>query len=144
MDIAGYDTALSNPVTLPALLGDYPVTRAIRRGDVTSPFVRLEFADVKSAASAFKRLVRDMEIDAAILGGEMPADPRVVPLIPDPAGAARAWREKHGAIQVNHMVTVKESLSRSQPHVVEEVYRMLAASKRAAGPPAAGDLDTTP
>ena len=84
------------------------------------------------------------EIDAAILGGEMPKDPRVVPLIPDPAAAARAWREKHQAIQVNHMVTVKASLSRSQPHVVEEVYRMLVASKRAAGPPPAGEPDTTP
>jgi 4,5-dihydroxyphthalate decarboxylase len=84
------------------------------------------------------------EIDAAILGGEPPADPRVVPLIPDPAGAARAWREKHQAIQVNHVVTVKASLSRSQPRVVEEVYRLLAESKRAAGLPAAGELDTTP
>src|SRR5207244_8350712 len=61
------DTALSNPVTLPALLGDYPVTRAIRRGDVTSPGVWLELADVKSAASAFKRVVRDMEFDVAEL-----------------------------------------------------------------------------
>jgi 4,5-dihydroxyphthalate decarboxylase len=82
------------------------------------------------------------EIDAAILGGEAPADPRVVPLIPDPAAAARAWREKHQAIQINHMVTVKASLSRSQPDVVREIYRMLVESKRAAGPPA--DLDTTP
>jgi 4,5-dihydroxyphthalate decarboxylase len=79
------------------------------------------------------------EIDAAILGGETPADPRVAPLIPDPAGAARAWREKHQAIQVNHMVAVQASL---EPHVVQEVYRMLAESKRAAGPP--GELDTTP
>ena len=58
---------MSNPVTLPALLGDYPVTRAIRRGDVTSPVVQLELADVKSAASAFKRVVRDMEFDVAEL-----------------------------------------------------------------------------
>ena len=84
------------------------------------------------------------EIDAAILGGETPADPRIVPLIPDPTGAAHAWREKHRAIQVNHLVTVKDSLSRSQPRVVEEVYRMLVESKRAAGLPTAGELDTTP
>jgi 4,5-dihydroxyphthalate decarboxylase len=68
----------------------------------------------------------------------------VVPLIPDPDGAARAWREQHGAIQVNHLVTVKASLSRSQPRIVAEVYRLLAESKRAAGPPPAGEPDTTP
>jgi 4,5-dihydroxyphthalate decarboxylase len=42
------------------------------------------------------------------------------------------------------MVTVKASLSRSQPDLVAEVYRLLAESKRAAGLPAAGMLETTP
>ena len=255
---------MSNPVALPALLGDYPVTRALRRGELTSPVVRLQFADVPSPASAFPRAVRGLEfdvaelaivtfllarahgkplvllpavvlgrlqhpylvynrergplapgdltgrrvglrsysvttatwvrgilaedwgvdldritwvtleephvaefrdppgvqrapegkeliamllageIDAAIVSGRTPTDPRVVPLIPDPFAAARAWHEKHQAIQVNHLVTVKASLSRSQPDVVAEVYRLLAESKRAAGSPAAGVLDTTP
>ena len=255
---------MSNPVTLPTLLGEYPGTRALRRGEVASPLVKLQFADVKGAATAFKRVVRDLEfevaelavitfllakahgkplvllptvvlgrfqhpflvydrergplspsdltgrrvgirsysvttatwvrgilaedwgvdldrvrwvtfeephvaefrdppnveraaagkdlvgmllageIDAAVVGERVQSDPRVVPLIPDPDGAARAWREKHQAIQVNHMVTVKASLSRSQPKIVEEVYRLLAESKRMAGPPPAGELDTTP
>ncbi len=58
---------MSNPVALRALLGNYPVTRALRRGDVTSPVVRLEFADVTSASSAFKRVVRTLEFDVAEL-----------------------------------------------------------------------------
>jgi 4,5-dihydroxyphthalate decarboxylase len=58
---------MSNPVTLRALLGNYPVTRALRRGDVTSSVVRLEFADVTSASSAFKRVVRNLEFDVAEL-----------------------------------------------------------------------------
>jgi 4,5-dihydroxyphthalate decarboxylase len=258
------ECAMSDPVVLRALLGDYPVTRALRRGDVTSPLVRLDFADVTPVAAAFPRVVRDLEfdvaelavvtyllakaygkplvllpavvlgrfqhrllvynrergplapgdlagrrvgirsypvttatwlrgvlaeqygidpdtitwvtveephvaefrdppsvqrarpgqelmamllageIDAAIVSGRVPPDPRVVPLMPDPGAAARAWYEKHQAIQVNHVVTVTQSLSRAKPRAVEEVYRMLAASKRAAGPPAAGALDTTP
>ena len=60
----------------------------------------------------------------------------MAPLIPDPAGAARAWREKHQAIQLNHMVTVKRGLS---PDVVREVYRLLLESRRAAG-----DAETLP
>jgi 4,5-dihydroxyphthalate decarboxylase len=58
---------MSNPVALRALLGNYPVTRALRRGDVTSSVVRLEFADVTSASSAFKRVVRNLEFDVAEL-----------------------------------------------------------------------------
>jgi 4,5-dihydroxyphthalate decarboxylase len=258
------EPVMSDPVTLRALLGDYPVTRALRRGAVQSPLLRLDFADVRSASSAFKRVVRSLEfdvaelaivtfllarahgkplvllpavvlgrfqhpflvynrergplrpgdlmgrrvgirsysvttvtwlrgilaedwgvdldrvtwvtfeephvaefrdppgvqrapagkeleamllageVDAAIVGEGLLADPRVAPLIPDPAGAARTWHEKHRAIQVNHVVTVTEALSRSRPDVVREVYRMLAESKQAAAPPPAGELDTTP
>jgi 4,5-dihydroxyphthalate decarboxylase len=243
-------------VTLRALLGDYPGTRALRSGAISSPSVTLDFAHVKSASAGFKRVVRDREfdvaelaivtyliakahgtpyvllpavvlgrfqhpylvynrerghrtpgdlngrrvgirsysvttvtwlrgilaetygvdldtvtwvtfeephvaefrdppgvqraapgqdmlgmllageIDAAILGGEMPSDPRIAPLIADPAAAARAWREKHQAIQINHMVTVKRGLP---PDVVREVYRLLVESQRAAG-----ESDTTP
>ena len=68
----------------------------------------------------------------------------MIPLIPDPAAAARAWHDRHGAIQVNHLVTVKAALSREQPAVVEEIYRMLTESKRRTGPPAAAIVETTP
>jgi 4,5-dihydroxyphthalate decarboxylase len=255
---------MSNAVVLSTLLGEYPGTRALRRGEVSSPSVALRFADVKSASSAFKRVVRDMEfdvaelaivtfllarahgkplvllpavvlgrfqhpylvynrergplkpgdlagrrvgirsysvttatwvrgilaedwgvdldrirwvtfeephvaefrdppnveraapgkdltamllageVDAAVVGEAAQSDPRIVPLIPDPDGAARDWREKHRAIQINHMVTVKASLSRERPGAVEEVYRLLAESKRMAGPPSPGTPDTTP
>jgi 4,5-dihydroxyphthalate decarboxylase len=255
---------MSEPVTLPTLLGDYPVTHALREGEVTPPSVRLSFAEVPSVASAFKRVVRALEfdvaelaimtfliakahgvplvllpavvlgrfqhrylvynqargalapadlagrrvgvrsysvstgvwvrsildedwgvdldrvtwvtfeephvaefqdppsvvraraggtlmemllageIDAAIVSERESADPRVVPLIPDPTAAARAWHERHGAIQVNHLVTVKAALSREHPAVVEEIYRVLTESKRRAGPPAAAIVDTTP
>jgi 4,5-dihydroxyphthalate decarboxylase len=42
------------------------------------------------------------------------------------------------------MVTVKSSLSQSQPDAVREVGRLLAESKRAPGPSPAGEPDTTP
>ena len=55
------------PLTWHTLLGDYPNTRAIRRGEVSSPFVRLDCADVLVPNKAFKRVVRDMEFDVAEL-----------------------------------------------------------------------------
>ena len=252
------------PVKLRSLLGDYPVSAALKRGEVRSPFVEFEFADVKVPSSAFKRVVRNLEfdfaelaivtylmarahgkplvllpavmigrfqhpyivynvergplspadltgrrvgirsysvttvtwirgiladdygvdldrvrwvtfeephvaeycdppsveraaegsdlvgmllageIDAAIVGDRVPADPRLKTLIPDPAAAAEAWQRENGALQINHMVVVKDELSRSNPRAVQEVYRLLAESKRAAGLPAPGSIDTNP
>jgi 4,5-dihydroxyphthalate decarboxylase len=245
------------------LLGDYPVTQALKRGEVKSAELSLDFADVKTVSTAFKRVVRNLEFDCAelavvtflmakaygkplsllpavvmarfqhphivynmergplspadlagrrvgtrsytvttstwlrgiladdygvdldrikwvtfeeahvaefkdppsverapegkeltamLLAGEIdaailpavPTDPRLKPLIPDPAAAAEAWRKKYKAIQVNHMVVVKDSLSKSQPEAVRGIYRLLERSKKAAKLPKAGELDTNP
>jgi 4,5-dihydroxyphthalate decarboxylase len=71
------------------------------------------------------------ELDAAILGA-IPTDPRLKPVIPDPEGAGRRWAERHGAIQLNHMVVVKDTVSKQQ---ADEVYDLLIQSKTAAGNP---------
>src|SRR5262245_32310494 len=251
---------MDKPVRM--LLGDYPVTQALKRGELKSSLA-LEFADVKTVSTAFKRVVRDLEFDcselaivtflmarahgkplvllpavvmarfqhphivynmergplapgdlagrrvgtrsytvttstwlrgiladdygvdlgrvkwvtfedahvaefrdppsverapegkeltAMLLAGEIdaailpsvPTDPRLKPLIPDPAAAAEAWRKKYNAIQVNHMVVVKESLSKSHPDAVREIYRLLEQSKKAAKLPKPGELDVNP
>lgn len=49
------------------LLGDHAVTRAFKSGEVSSPEVAFELADVKVAHTAFKRVVRDLEFDLAEL-----------------------------------------------------------------------------
>jgi 4,5-dihydroxyphthalate decarboxylase len=72
------------------------------------------------------------EIDAAIMGDGVTADPRIRPLIADPEAAARAWRARTGAMQINHMVTVKDSVP---DDAAAEVSRLLAASIAAAGSP---------
>ena len=71
------------------------------------------------------------ELDAAILGA-IPADPRLRPVIRDPEAAGKRWGEKHGAIQLNHLVGVKSTVSKA---AADEVYGMLLESKRAAGDP---------
>ena len=71
------------------------------------------------------------ELDAAILP-EPPKDGPLRPLIPDPAAAAAAWRAKHRAIQINHMVTVKSTVSDEQ---ATRIYDLLVESRKAAGSP---------
>jgi 4,5-dihydroxyphthalate decarboxylase len=87
-------------------------------------------------------LVLAGEIDAAIYGAELPDDPRLKSVIPEPQAAAQAWYRKHGVTPVNHLVVVKTDLVHTQPHVVAEVYRLLCAAKRAA--PAPAGIDPAP
>jgi 4,5-dihydroxyphthalate decarboxylase len=78
------------------------------------------------------------ELDAVVVGNPVLSDPRLKTLIPDPAAAAQAWYERKRAIQINHMVVVRASLSESNPRAVQEAYRLLRASNEAAGLPAGG------
>ena len=250
------------PRKLTALLGDYPVTAALKRGETRSPSVELAFADVAKPSAAFKRVVRTQEFDVAelaivtylvarahgkplvlmpavvmsrfqhpylvydaargvrtpadlrgariairswsvttvtwicglldelgtptdtitwltteephvaefidppnvvrasagadplamLLAGDVdaaivaavPDDPRLQPVLVDPDAAAADWHRRTGAIQINHMVVVRPWLSSDEPGVVREVFRMLAASKAAAGLPRPGSVDTVP
>jgi 4,5-dihydroxyphthalate decarboxylase len=251
------------PMKLRTLLGDYPVTRALKEGDIRSPDVPLDFAEVKVPSTAFKRVVRDLEFDVAelalvtyliakahgkplvlmpvvvlcrfqhpyivynaergpltpgdlagrrvgirsysvttvtwikgiladdhgvdpdritwvtfeephvaefrdppnvqrapegktisdmLLAGEIDAailaapsaDARIKPLIPDADAAAQDWHRRTGALQINHMVVVKDELSRSDPGAVRDIYRLLHESKKAAGLPRNGELDLNP
>ncbi|HEY6721865.1 MAG TPA: phosphate ABC transporter substrate-binding protein [Burkholderiales bacterium] len=254
---------MDKSVSVRMLLGDYPVTAPLKKGELKSPLVHFEFADVKTPSSAFKRVVRNLEFDCAelaivtflmakatgkplvlmpavvlarfqhahlvyniergplapadlagrrvgtrsytvttstwlrgilandygvdidrvkwvtfeephvaefrdpasverapegkelmamLLAGEVdaailpavPTDPRLKPLISNPAMAAESWSRKHHALQINHMVVVKESLSKSEPDAVREIYRLLAESKRVAKLPKPGEFDTHP
>jgi len=83
------------------------------------------------AGKAIDAMLLAGELDAAILGA-VPTDPRLKPVIPDPEAAGRRWGEKHRAIQLNHLVGVKRSVSRAQ---ADEVYGLLLESKKAAGDP---------
>ena len=49
------------------LLGDYPNTLALKRGDIPSDLVEFEFADIKVANTGFKPLVRDAKFDTGEL-----------------------------------------------------------------------------
>ena len=57
----------SQPVRLKTLLGEHPGTSALRKGELRSPGIALDIADVKAASTAFKRVVRDLEFDLAEL-----------------------------------------------------------------------------
>lgn len=101
-------------------------------------------AERAAAGRQLMPMLLEGEVDAIVATGEDLKDPRVRPVIPDPDGAARAWYQRHGAVPINHMVCVKASVLAAHPWVAEEVFRLLAESKKAAGLPAKGGIDRVP
>lgn len=69
------------------------------------------------------------EVAAAILGNDMPDDPRVERLVPDPYNAAKAWYAREGVVPINHMFVVHEEIAKKRPDVVREIYRMIKESR---------------
>jgi 4,5-dihydroxyphthalate decarboxylase len=96
------------------------------------------------AGSELLSMLFDGELDAMVLADKTLKDPRLKRLIPEPEKAAQDWHARNRAIQINHMVVVRDSLTKSSPDAVREVYRLLKEAKRAAPPPASGELDMTP
>jgi len=86
------------------------------------------------------QMLLDGEVAAGIVGDKLP-DPKLQHLIPDAEAAAQKWAERHHGVPINHMVVVRQELSRSRPDVVKEIFRQLHDSKRAAGFSDGGELD---
>ena len=68
----------SNVPTLKTLLGDYPNTLALKRGEVRSPNIVFDFADVKVPETAFEEVVRHLKYDVAELATSLLRDYREV------------------------------------------------------------------
>jgi len=74
------------------------------------------------------------ELDAAIYGAAMPADPRLKSVVADPDAEARGWYAKHRLMPVNHMVVVTDELAQRNPDAVAELYRLLEAGRKIIAP----------
>jgi 4,5-dihydroxyphthalate decarboxylase len=82
--------------------------------------------------SNLPKMMLDGELAAAILGNDMPKDPRVQLLIPDPIAAGEQWCKREHVFPINHMFAVSSELSKNRPDVVKEIFRMLVESRNLA------------
>jgi 4,5-dihydroxyphthalate decarboxylase len=99
-----------------------------------------DFVEGAPEGSTLVQMLLDGEIDAAIVGDKTP-DPRLAPLIPDANTAAQTWAKAHGGVPINHMMVIRDTISKSRPDLVKEIYRMLRESRRAAPPLEGGFAD---
>lgn len=75
------------------------------------------------------QMMLDGELAATLQGVDLPKDPRVERLVPDPFNAAKAWYAKSGIVPINHLFVVHADIARKRPDVVRELYRMIGESR---------------
>jgi 4,5-dihydroxyphthalate decarboxylase len=88
-------------------------------------------------------MLRDGDIDAAILGNDMPKGDEFAPVIADAAARDFAWSQQHGFVPINHMVVASREACRRDPGAVKEAYRLLVQAGSMASM-AAGVISPTP
>jgi 4,5-dihydroxyphthalate decarboxylase len=80
------------------------------------------------------------EVDAAILGNDLPDDPRLRAVIPNAAEAGPTWHRATGLIPINHMFVATTKLASERPDLVFETYELIRQAKQAAAPAKGPDL----
>ncbi|MDR5832302.1 phosphate ABC transporter substrate-binding protein [Caballeronia sp. LP006] len=81
------------------------------------------------AGSKIPQMMLTGELSAALLGEDMPKDPRVRTLVPDAQAAAKDWFAREGVVPINHMFVVHQDMSKRHPEIVRELYRMIVESR---------------
>jgi len=94
----------------------------------------LEYADPPNTerlpkGSDIGQMMLDGDLVATLQGVDLPKDPRVAYIVPDPFEAAKEWYARESVVPINHMFVVHERLTRERPDVVREIFRMLVESR---------------
>lgn len=88
-------------------------------------------------------MLRTGELDAVIVGNDMPDDPLFRTVFPDPAAAAEAFWSRRGFVPINHMIVLRTEIAEETPEIARELCRMFASAK-AAGPSPPDGRDRAP
>ncbi len=99
-----------------------------------------DFVQRAPEGKSLAQMLLDGELDAAIVGDTLP-DPRLKPLIPDAEAVARDWAQTHGGVPINHLMVVRDTIAKSRPEIVKEIYRMLKESRQPVAPSPGSPLD---
>ena len=83
-------------------------------------------------------MLRDGDLDAVIVGNDVPDDLTLRPVFPDPAASAEAFWRRHRLVPVNHLVTVRRDLAERHPELISELLTMFRNAKDMASAPSDG------
>jgi 4,5-dihydroxyphthalate decarboxylase len=91
-------------------------------------YVDPPWAERAAEGSDLLTMLRCGEIDAAIVGNELPDDPGLRTVFADPVVAGDLFLARYGFVPVNHLVVVRRSLAEERPELVVELMRMFRAA----------------
>jgi 4,5-dihydroxyphthalate decarboxylase len=83
------------------------------------------FVEHTNSSKSLPDMLRDGDIDAAILGNDLPDGDEFARVIPDAAARDLDWWRQHGFMPINHMMVASRDLARSNPEALREAYRLL-------------------
>ena len=86
------------------------------------------WAERAPAGADMLAMLKAGELDAAIFGNELPAEPALRPVFPDPEAAGAAFRAAHGFVPVNHLLVARGDVARERPEALAELLRLLRAA----------------
>ena len=126
------------------LMRDYGLKLDSVNWIVTEGAHLLEYSEPSFVQRAPEKKLIDMlmkgEVDAAILGNDLPNDPRLQAVIPNAAEAGPAWQKKTGLIPINHMFVATSALAKRRPDIVLETYELFKRAKVQAAPSKGPDM----
>jgi 4,5-dihydroxyphthalate decarboxylase len=96
------------------------------------------WAERAPAGKDLLTMLRQGELDAVIVGNEVPNDATLRPVFPDPAASAEAFWRQHRFVPINHLLAVRGELAQRRPDLLPELVRMFREAKAAAARSADG------
>jgi len=83
------------------------------------------FVEHTTSSKSLPDLLRAGDIDAAILGNDLPKGDEFAPIIPDAAGQDRTWWLQHGFMPINHMMVASRDFAGRNPEALREACLLL-------------------
>ena len=69
-------------------------------------------------------MLREGDLDAVIVGSDVPADPTFRTVFREPNVAGTTFFQKHGFVPINHLLTVRSELVQRYPNAVRALVQM--------------------
>lgn len=69
-------------------------------------------------------MLREGDLDAVIVGSDVPADPAFRTVFREPNVAGTTFFQKHGFVPINHLLTVRSELVQRYPFAVRALVQM--------------------
>ncbi|MGY2337664.1 hypothetical protein ACW9HW_00235 [Pseudomonas sp. SDO5532_S415] len=88
------------------------------------------FVEQAASTKGAVQMLRDGDVDAAILGNDLPTGDEFVPVIGNATDRDLAWWRKHRFMPINHLIVASENACARQPEAIRRAFALLREADR--------------